>query len=119
MPAVVVLVGEGAGDVLSGLAAVGGFGPFELWLDGSVAGIHVGVVVDICVPAHALAKLRWAEDGPIVLAGVLPAAVAVMDQTTSRLAIADCMGQGIEDEHVGHLLSEAPAHDAARTQVED
>ena len=28
------------------------------------------------------------------------------------------MGQGIQDERLGHLLSEAPAHDAARTQVE-
>src|SRR6476660_8589998 len=100
MSAVVVVVGEVAGDVLSGLAAVLVFGHFEFGLDGAKAGFHEGVVVAVSGPAHAFAKRRAAEDGPIVLAGVLPAAVAVVDQTRGRLPIADRMGQGIQDERI-------------------
>src|SRR5881394_1017311 len=119
MSSVVVVVGEVAGDVMSGQAAVLVFGHFEFGLDGAEAGFHEGVVVAVSGAAHALAKLRSAEDGPIVLAGVLAAAVAVVDETGGWLPIADRMGQRIQDERFGHLLSEAPAHDAARTQVEN
>src|SRR5437868_11529772 len=119
MSAVVVVVGEVAGDVLAGLAAVLVFGHFEFGLDGAETGFHEGVVVAISGPAHALAKLRSTKDGPILLAGVLPAAIAVMDQTRSWLPTADRMGQGIQDERFGHLFSQAPAHNAARTQVEN
>jgi len=119
MSAVVIVVGEVAGDVLPSLPAVLVFGHFEFGLDGAEAGFHEGVVVAVSGPAHALAELGSAEDGPIVLAGVLPAAVAVVDETGGRLPIADRMGQRIQDQRFGHLLSEAPAHDAARTQVEN
>src|SRR6266566_5571390 len=114
MPAVVVVIGEVAGDVLPGQAAVLVFGHFEFGLDGAETGFHEGVVVAVSGPAHALAKLRSAEDGPIVLAGVLPAAVAVMDQTGGWLPIADRMGQCIQDERFGHLLGQTPADDATR-----
>src|SRR5829696_636916 len=100
MSAVVVVVGEVAGDVLPGLTAVLVFGHFEFGLDGAEAGFHEGVVVAVSGPAHALAKFRSAENGVISLAGVLPAAIAVVDQTGGRLPIADGMGQGIEDERV-------------------
>src|SRR5829696_8518157 len=119
MSAVVVVVGEVAGDVLSGLATVLVFGHFEFGLDGPKAGFHEGVVVTIGGPTHALAKLGSAKDTPVSLAGVLPTAVAVMDQSRGRLSIADRMGQRIQDERFGHLLSQAPAHHAARTQVEN
>src|SRR4051794_33403850 len=91
------VVGEVAGDVVAGLAAVLVFGHFEFGLDGAEAGFHKGVVVTIGGPAHALAELGAAENGSVLLAGVLPAAVAVMDQTGSRLPITDGVAQRIED----------------------
>src|SRR6186997_2778587 len=109
MSALVVVVSEVVGDVLAGLAAVLVFGHFEFGLDGAEAGFHEGVVVAVSGPAHALAKLSSAEDGAIFLAGVLATAIAVMDQARGRLPIADRMGQRIEDERIGHLLSQAPA----------
>src|SRR2546428_14095887 len=102
MPAVVVVVGEVAGDVLSGLAAVGGFGDFEFGLDGAEAGFHEGVVVAVSGPAHALAKLRSAEDGPIGLPGVLPGRGAVMDQNRSRPRAVDFPGAGRGARTGGH-----------------
>jgi hypothetical protein len=87
--------------------------------DGAEAGFHEGVVVAVGGPAHALAGLGSAEHGAIRLAGVLAAAVAVMDQARGRLPIADGVAQRVQHERLGHLFGEAPADDASRTQVED
>ena len=59
-----------------------------------------------------------AEHGAIGVAGVLAAAVAVMNQAWRRLPVADRVLQGIEHERLGHLLGQAPADDAARTEIE-
>ena len=59
-----------------------------------------------------------AEHGAIVVAGVLAAAVAVMDQAGRRLPVADGLLQGVEDERLGHVLGQAPADDAARAEIE-
>ena len=82
------------------------------------AGFHEGVVVAIGGPAHALAELGSAENGAISLAGVLAAAVAVIDQAGGRLPIADRVRQCVQHERLGHLFGEAPADDATGTEVE-
>ena len=114
-----IVIGEVAGDIVAGLAAVLVFGHFEFGLDGAEAGFHEGVVVAVGGPAHALAELSSAEDGAISVAGILSAAIAVMDQACGGLPVTDGMLKGIQDERVGHLLGQAPADDASRAEIEN
>ena len=114
-----VVVSEVAGDLVSGLSAVMVFGHFQFGLDGAEAGFHEGVVVAVGGPAHALAELGSAQNGAISMAGVLAAAIAVVDESRRWLPVTDGLLEGFEDERVGHLLGQAPADDAARAQVED
>jgi hypothetical protein len=107
-----VVVGEVAGDLRSRGVAVIVLGQFEFGLDGSEAGFHEGVVVAVGGAAHALSAVGAAEDGSIVVAGVLPAAVAVMNETRRRLAQRDGLLQRVDDERVSHLRVDAPADNA-------
>ncbi len=71
----VVVVGEVAGDILSGESAVVVFGHFEFGLDGSEARFHEGVIVWIISTAHALQHFFVADYFSEIIAAVLPASV--------------------------------------------
>ena len=74
-----VVVSEVAGDLVSGLSAVMVFGHFQFGLDGAEAGFHESIVVAVGRAAHALAHLGSSQNSAIRVAGVLAAAIAVMD----------------------------------------
>jgi hypothetical protein len=113
-----VVVGEVAGDFGAGVVAVIVFGHFEFGLDGPEAGFHEGVVVAVSGAAHALLAGGSAENISIVVAGVLSAAIAVMNQTRRRLATGNGFTEGVADEFFGHAFRERPADDASRAEIE-
>ena len=53
------------------------------------------------------------------MAGVLAAAIAVVDQIGRRLSGADRLMQGLENERFAHLLGQVPTDDAAGEQIHE
>lgn len=77
---------------MSCLANFGQFGHFQFGLDGSEAGFREGIVVAVGDAAHALAHGSASQDGPVLMAGILSATVAVMDQFGRGAVGPGCLG---------------------------
>lgn len=69
----------------------------QLSFDGSEAGFDKGIVIAIVGATHALSHGGAFEDGPIFVAGILSAAIGVVDQCRRRLAAGDGQFQGGQD----------------------
>src|SRR5688572_20377025 len=92
------------------------FGHFQLGLDGAEAGFHEGVVVAVGGAVHALTDLAAPQHGPIGVAGILAAAIAVVHQARRRLAGAErllaSLGPGLARLR-SSLLCTSKVHDDA------
>ena len=86
---------------------------------GSEAGFHEGVVVAVISAVHALAKVSAAKQTAVASAGILAAALGVVNQAGRRLTIANGQSQGGEHELFGHRVIQAPADDVARVAVHE
>ena len=78
-----------------------------------------GVVVRIRRAAHARNHSMPFENGAIVFAGILHAAIGMMDQTGCRLSRGDGLFQCGQRETTGQGLLQRPTHDLARKSVKD
>lgn len=117
MTPLVVVVSQIAGNVSAGAGAVFVFGHLELGLDSTEAGFHESVVIAVGSAAHALANARTAHHGTKSMAGVLAAAITVVDQTWCGLSITNGVLQRLKDEAVSHIIGELPADDSPGEQV--
>ena len=77
------------------------------------------VVPTIPTPAHARGDGGGAEQGPVVLAGVLHAAIGVMDHPGHWVPVAERHQQRIAGQFPFERVSHRPTHHASRAQVED
>ncbi|KAI4159322.1 MAG: hypothetical protein LQ342_006645 [Letrouitia transgressa] len=91
----------------------------EFGLQRGPKALHVGVVVAVRPPAHARNGPVGMEEGTVGVAGVLAAAVGVVQEAGSRLAPGGGLGEGARDQGRGHDLVGGPAHHLATVKVED
>lgn len=89
----------------------------DLRLDGSEAGVEEGVVVAVVGPAHALADAGASEHLPIAFAGILSAAIGVMNDPLFGLATDNGLTQGGKHQILVHSLREFPADDSSRVEI--
>jgi hypothetical protein len=62
---------------------------------------------------------RPAEDGSVFMAGLLPAAAAVMDQPGRRLPVRDGKLRGVEHQCLAHMVGQVPADEAPGAEIEN
>jgi hypothetical protein len=86
MSAFEIVVADVLSYLFSCLPTVFIIGHFEFRVDRSEATFHESVVVTIPRPTHALNSSSATQNGSLFVAGILTAAVAVMDQSGLRLS---------------------------------
>ena len=80
---------------------------------------HAGVVVAVARRAHAGEHLMVLEQLAIIGAGILAAAVGMVQEARRRSAPAQSALERLLDERSFEVVSRGPAHDLAAAQVHD
>ena len=80
--------------------------------------LHPGVVVAVARPAHARDRTVGAQQFPVGVAGVLAAAIRVVEQPGRGPMRLDRPLEGTGDQRGGHRVVRCPAHDLAAARVE-
>src|SRR5215469_13603950 len=78
-----------------------------------------GVVPAIALTAHAALYAVYRQQLLILVAGVLAAAIRVMQQTRRRVAVLQRHLQGVQDDAAFEPFIQRPANHAAGEQIED
>src|SRR5216683_2348356 len=77
------------------------------------------VVPAIAFTAHAALDAVYRQQLLILVAGVLAAAIRVVQQTLRRLAVLQCHLEGVEHDTAFEPFAQRPADHSAREQIED
>ena len=93
------------------------FGHFQFGFDRSEARFHEGIVVAVVGAVHALAERGPSQQSAIPCAGVLAAAIGVVDQIGGRLSLTDRHPQRREYEIFRHGFVEIPTYHRTRITV--
>jgi hypothetical protein len=80
--------------------------------------LHNSVVPTVAAPTHAGSEPMPGEPLAITSGGVLAAAVTVMEETRTRLAMSKGLIQGLERQFLGETVADRPADDSARAQIQ-
>lgn len=91
----------------------------QLRLQRTKEALHRRVVVAVATTAHAGRDGMGGQQRLERSAGVLTAAVAMLNQGADRLALVQGRAQGGADQHVRHARRHRPAHNAPRKQVQN
>jgi hypothetical protein len=75
--------------------------------------------VAVALAAHAGDKAGFGQRGAEVAAGILEAAIAVLEQPGGRTAMAQGHGQGAQDQLGGEARARRPADDPAAVEIEE
>ena len=81
--------------------------------------LHGRVVVTVAGPAHASHDLMLGQEGLIIMAGVLAAAVGMMEQTGRWPAGEEGHLQSIDGQLAVQAVAEGPANDPTREHIQD
>ncbi len=91
----------------------------QLVLDGAPETFSGGVVVAASGAAHAGDHAVGAESCPVVLAGILAAPIAVVNEARSWLAVGDRHVERLEDQRAVHGRFHGPTDDAPGEEIHD
>lgn len=105
-------------DGLDGLSPLGP-GAKEFSFESAPEGLHGGIVVAIGFTAHAGEDAMGTQEGLVSGAGILNAAIGVVEQTRPGLAIAASLLEGVLDEGTFEAVLSRPANDLSAFKVHD
>src|SRR5580658_101323 len=80
---------------------------------------HDGIVVAVAGPAHAGRNAALVQQLLVLVARVLHAPIAMMHQLTRRISLVQSSLESLARKVGSQMIGRRPAHDLARTQIDD
>jgi len=91
---------------------------YQFGLEGAKEAFHDRIVVTVAAPAHTALQTMILEKLLVLIAGVLYAAIAMMQQRPRRCTLQEGCLQGLADQVRSQMIRRGPADDLSRAEID-